>query len=137
MTACGSAVVSSVSVTISPGAGVAHAGIIPAVAFDDRLWMVCCPTAIRRRTCRSGRLFALRAPKHDVHREVCGSGFHHAVAEGREIQALEHRLAPSEKDRRKRKVQFIDQAGLQVLANGRDATSDLDVACSRGVACAL
>jgi hypothetical protein len=34
-------------------------------------------------------------------------------------------------------VQFIDQAGLQILANCRDATSNLDVACSRGVACAL
>ena len=34
-------------------------------------------------------------------------------------------------------MQFIDQAGLQVLANGRDATSDLDVTCSCGVACAL
>ena len=72
-----------------------------------------------------------------MRRKVCGSGFHHAVAEGREIQALEHRLASSEQDRRKRKVQFIDQAGLQVLANGRDATSDLDVTCSRRVACAL
>src|SRR6202140_4985282 len=92
---------------------------------------------MRRRTCRSGRLFALLAPKHDVRREVCGSGFYHAVAEGREIQALEHRLAPSEQDRRKRKMQFIDQADLQVLANGRGATSDLDVTCSRGVACAL
>ena len=83
----------------------------------------------------SGRLFVLLAPEQDVRREVCGSGFHHAVAEGREIQALEHRLASSEQDRRKRYVQFIDQAGPQVLANGRDATSDLDVTCSRGVAC--
>ena len=99
--------------------------------------MVCCPTAIRRRTCRSGRLFALLAAKHDVHREVCGSGFHHAVAEGREIQALEHRLAPSERDRRKREVQFIDQTGLQILANCRDPASNLDVTCSSGVACAL
>jgi hypothetical protein len=72
-----------------------------------------------------------------VRREVCGSGFDHAVAEGREIQALEHRLAPSEQDRRKREVQFIDQTGLQILANGRDATTNLDVACSRGVARAL
>ena len=51
--------------------------------------------------------FVLLAPKHDVRREACGSGFHHAVAEGREIQALEHRLASCEQDRRKRKVQFI------------------------------
>src|SRR5580698_6750922 len=102
-----------------------------------RRWVVCRLTAIRGRACRSGRLFALLAPEHDVRREVCGSGFHHAVAEGREIQALEHHLASSEQDRRKRKVQFIDQAGLQVLANGRDATSDLDVTRSRGVACAL
>ena len=72
-----------------------------------------------------------------MRREVRGSGFHHAVAEGREIQALEHRLALSEQDRRKREVQFIDQAGLQILANCRDATSNLDVTCSRGVACAL
>src|SRR5471030_2054751 len=86
---------------------------------------------------RSGRLFALLAPEHDVRREVCGSGFHHAVAEGREIQALEHRLAPSEQDRRKREVQFINQAGLQILANCRDATSNFDVTCSRGVACAI
>src|ERR1700752_5034135 len=104
---------------------------------DPLSWVVCCPTAIRRRTCRSGRLFALVAPEHDVRRAVCGSGFHHAVAEGREIQALEHRLPPSEPDRRKREVQFIDQAGLQILANCREATSDLDVTCSRGVACAL
>src|ERR1700693_774617 len=54
-----------------------------------------------------------------------------------EIQALEHRLGPSEQNRRKRKVQFIDQAGLQVLANGRDATSDLDVTCCSNLACAL
>src|SRR3954447_24967235 len=93
--------------------------------------------AERKRVFRGGRLFVLLAPEHDVRCEVCGSGFHHAVAESREIQALEHRLAPSEQDRRKRKVQFIDQAGLQILANGRDATSDLDVTCSRGVACAL
>jgi hypothetical protein len=66
------------------------------------------PTAIWQQTCRSGRLFVLLAPEHDVRSEVCGSGFHHAVAEDREIQALEHRLAPSEQDRRKRKVQFID-----------------------------
>src|SRR4051794_443397 len=97
----------------------------------------CCATAIRRRTRRSGCLFALLAPEHEVRREVCGSGFHHAVAEGREIQALEHRLAPSEQDGRKREVQFIDQAGLQILANCRNATANLDVASSRGVACAL
>ena len=89
-------------------------------------------THLQKRT-----LFALTAPEHDVRREVCGSGFHHAVAEGREIQALEHRLASSEQDRGKREVQFIDQAGLQILANCRDATSNLDVARSRGVACAL
>src|ERR1700719_5225988 len=83
------------------------------------------------------RTFGLLAPEHDVRREVCASGFHHAVAEGREIQALEHRLAPSEQDRRKREVQFIDQAGLQILANCRGASSNLDVTCSRGVACAL
>src|SRR6202795_4172379 len=77
------------------------------------------------------------APEHDVRREVCGAGFHYAVAEGREIQALEHRLASSEQDRRKRKGQLIDQAGLQVVANGRDAPSDLGVTCTRGVACAL
>src|SRR5712672_2688267 len=99
----------------------------------DREWLrrvVFRPTAIRRRTCGSGRLSGLLAPKHDVRREVRGSGFHHAVAEGREIQTLEHRLAPSEQDRRKREVQLIDQAGLQILANCRDATSNLDVACS-------
>ena len=44
---------------------------------------------------RSGRLFALLAPEHDVRREVCGSGFHRAVAEDR----IEHRLPPSEQDR--------------------------------------
>jgi hypothetical protein len=44
-------------------------------------------------------LFVPLAPEHDVRREVCGSGFHHAVAEDSEIQALEHRLAPSEQDR--------------------------------------
>ena len=54
-----------------------------------------------------------------MRREVCGSGFHHAVAEGREIQALEHRLASSEQDRRKRKVQFIGSI-RQVLARPRD-----------------
>src|SRR3954451_1107350 len=94
------------------------------------------PTAIRRPTCRK-QTFLLLAPEHDMRREVCGSGFYHAVAEGREIQALEHRLAPSEQDRRKRKMQFIDQAGLQVLSNGRDAATDLDVTCSRGGVCAL
>ena len=52
------------------------------------------------------------APEHDVRREVCGRGFYDAVAEGGEIQVLEHRLAPSEQDRRKRKVQLIDQADL-------------------------
>src|SRR5947209_15055939 len=77
------------------------------------------------------------APEHDVRREICGSGFYYAVAECREVQALEHRLAPSEQDRRKRKMQFIDHAGLQVLANSRNATSDLDITSSRGVACAL
>jgi hypothetical protein len=46
------------------------------------LWVVCCPTASRRRTRGSGRLSALLAPEHDVRREVCGSGFHQAVAEG-------------------------------------------------------
>jgi hypothetical protein len=86
---------------------------------------------------QKGTLIRSCAPEHDVRREVCGSGLHQAVAEGREIQALEHRLAPSEQDRRKREVQFIDQAGLQILANCRDATSNFDVACSRGVACAL
>src|SRR5580704_6691985 len=99
--------------------------------------MVCCPTAIRRRTCRSGHLFALLPPEHEVRCEAFGSGFHHAVAEGREIQALEHRLAASEQDRRKCEVQFIDQAGLQILANCRDTTSDLDVTRSCGIACAL
>src|SRR3954470_21553923 len=89
------------------------------------------------RSPRSGKASRSLASEHDVRREVCGSGFPHAVAEGRQIQALEHRLAPSEQDRRKREVQFIDQAGLHVLANGRDATSDLDVTRSRGVARAL
>jgi hypothetical protein len=60
------------------------------------------PDSYQQRTCRSGRLFVLLAPEHDVRCEVCGNGFHHPVAEGREIQALEHRLAPSERDRRKR-----------------------------------
>ena len=87
-------------------------------------WVDCCPTAIRQRTRRSGRLFALLAPEHDVRREVCGSGFHHAVAEGREIQALEHRLAPSEQYRRKREVQFIERA--------RDAAGARDVKIGGG-----
>src|ERR1700709_1673159 len=81
--------------------------------------------------------YSLLASEHDMRGEGRGSGLFHAVAECRKIQALEHRLASSEQHRRKRKVQFIDQAGLQILANGRDATSDLDVTCSRGVACAL
>jgi hypothetical protein len=34
-------------------------------------------------------------------------------------------------------MQFIDQAGQQILANCRDATTNLDVAWSRGAACAL
>src|SRR6202000_939869 len=96
-------------------------------------WAVCCPTGIWQ----PRGLFGLLAPEQDVRCEVCGGGFYHAVAEGREIQALEHRLAPSEQDRRKCKVQFIDQAGLHILANCRDAPSNLDVACSRGVACTL
>jgi len=57
---------------------------------------------------QKGTFIRLLAPKHDVRREVCGGGFHHAVAEGGEIQALEHRLAPSQEDRRQRKVQFVD-----------------------------
>jgi uncharacterized repeat protein (TIGR03803 family) len=69
--------------------------------------------------------------------EVCRGGFDHAVAEGGEIQACEHRLAASEQDGRKCEMQFIDEFGLQVLANGRDAAADLDVTCARGVACAL
>jgi len=72
-----------------------------------------------------------------VCREVCGGGFQHAVAEGGKIQALEHRLAPSKEDRRQREVQFVDEAGLQVLADGGDAASDLDVTLSRGIAGAL
>jgi hypothetical protein len=49
------------------------------------------PAAIRRRTFTSGQV--LLAPEHDVRRELCGSGLHHAVAEGGEIQALEPCLA--------------------------------------------
>ena len=61
-------------------------------------------------------------------RDVLG----HPEPEHRQIDAIEQRLAATEHHRCDREMQLIDETGDEVLAHGRDAATDLDVAITRG-----
>src|SRR4051794_38664496 len=54
-----------------------------------------------------------------------------AKAERRQVDAGKHRFASPEHDRRNRKVNLVDEAGLKILPHRADAAADLDVLRSR------
>ena len=58
------------------------------------------------------------------------SMFGHAEAKPRQIDSVEYRFAASEDHRGDRKVQLINQPGLQILPHRENAAADLDVEVS-------
>src|SRR5256885_17080043 len=58
------------------------------------------------------------------------------MAEAREIESAPEALAGAEHDGRDDEVHLVDDALLEILADGRDAASDADIVRAGGFLCA-
>ena len=63
--------------------------------------------------------------QHEMGRVPSRSMFGHAEAKPRQIDSVEYRFAASEDHRGDRKVQLINQPGLQILPHRENAAADL------------
>jgi len=63
-----------------------------------------------------------------MHRRLAGDMLGHFITERRPIEAHEQILAFAEQCRRHGEMQLVDEARLQILADGGDAAADADVA---------
>src|SRR5690349_24265668 len=75
--------------------------------------------------------------QHDMR---CSGGRHVAVAliaQRREIESVREMFAGPEQSGRDRDVELVDEGGLEVLADCRDATTDLHVLFLSGLSRAL
>ena len=67
------------------------------------------------------------AAAHQVRGFLCRNVIGQLVAKARHIDPCEQALARSKQGRRDRDVHFVDQAGPQILLDGRDAAAHPDI----------
>src|SRR4051794_40815967 len=69
-----------------------------------------------------------------MRRRLAGDMLGHFIAERRPIETGEQILAFAEQHRRYGEMQLVDEARLQILADGGDAAADADVTAGGGLA---
>ena len=72
------------------------------------------------------------AQDHVCCRATAGDVLHALVAERAQVDAVNSSSPRPRRTGRDDEVQLVDQAGLQVLADGRHAAAEADVRCRRG-----
>src|SRR5215470_17465522 len=79
----------------------------------------------------SRRVESRALAQEDVGGALACGGLRALVAEGARVDSVQEMLSRAKQDRRDREVELIDQAGLQVLPDRRDAAAETDVAAAR------
>src|SRR3954471_3739099 len=112
----------------SSGGSSAHSGMRPRLDSARRR-RGSVPTAIAARLppCESRAL-----PDDHMRRALARDRFVDRIAERAKIEPAEQALAFSEQDRPHREMHFIDEPGLEVLADRRDAAAEAHVARAGG-----